>query len=557
MNIERAEVDGVPVVWTPSGDKLTAGLAFRVGRADEVLARGGITHLTEHLTLYRVGQADYHYNGQVDATTTLFVTHGEADDIVSFFEVVCAALRDLPLERLPVERGILRTEEAGQSHGVIGRFLIWRYGAQKFGLPAYDQLGLDDITPDELTEWARRWFTRGNAVFWIAGGPPPEGLRLDLPDGPRMPTPVASDLLIRTPSYFPGPADGVGMHSVITRSTASAVYGKALERRLTRTLRHDRGLTYTPAIGYHPHNAHRAELVVWADGRPEQLPDLVEAFLAELDRPFTVEETSAAVDAVRAQRKEPGAEVGTVATAAWDVLHGREWRDEEDRARELDAVTADALNAVAKEAMTNALLHAPQGHPFPYQRFAAAPASSQPWVEGDRYLPTDHPVDRSHLVIGPKGISLFGPDDEWTVRFKAVAAMLSRPDGGRTLIGLDGVSVAVEPGLWRKSADLIERLDAAVPASLVVHMPAREDKEIPKPHTRWHQRAWAHVRVLTRRTIGVFTLIRLSGRPRRVAVGLLVAAALILAMILSPNHAPTVLAISLASLFGAWRSRRL
>ncbi|GII28482.1 M16 family metallopeptidase [Planotetraspora mira] len=556
MNIERAEIDGIPVVWTPSGDKLTAGLAFRVGRADEVLARAGITHLIEHLALYPVGQAEHHYNGQVDATTTLFFTHGEAEEIVTFFDVVCGALRDLPLERLPVERGILRTEAAGQSRGVINRFLMWRYGAQNYGLPAYDQLGLDEITPDELTGWARRWFTRGNAVFWVAGGPPPAGLRLDLPDGPRMPVPAASDLLIRTPSFFPGAADGIGLHSVVTRSAAAAVYGQALERRLTRTLRHERGLTYTPAIGYHPREANTAELIAWADGQPEQMPALIEAFLAELDRPFTEDELSAATDAVRTQRKEPGAEVGMIATTAWDVLHGREWKDPEDRARELDAVTLDSLNTVATEVTANALLHAPHGHPIPYKRFALAPASSQPWVEGVTHLPVDHPVDPSRLVIGPKGVSLFAADDEWTVRFTAVAAMLSRPDGARTLIGLDGVSLSIEPKLWRNPAVLIERIDAAVPASLVVHMPARDDKEIPKPRTRWHQRAWAHVRVLPRRALGLLTLTRLTGRARRIAIGLLVVAALALLVISAPAQSPAVLAISLAVLIRSRRRRR-
>jgi hypothetical protein len=116
--------------------------------------------------------------------------------------------------------------------------------------------------------------------------------------------------------------------------------------------------------------------------------------------------------------------------------------------------------------------------------------------------------------------------------------------------------VAIEPGLWRKQAGLIERIDAAVPASLVVHMPARDHKEIPKPRTRWHQRAWAHVRVLTRRTLSLLTLTRLTGRARRVALVLLVVAVLALLVIAAPRQAPTVVAISLAALIGSRRRRR-
>jgi hypothetical protein len=33
---------------------MLAGLTFRVGRADESLARGGVTHMIEHLALYPV-----------------------------------------------------------------------------------------------------------------------------------------------------------------------------------------------------------------------------------------------------------------------------------------------------------------------------------------------------------------------------------------------------------------------------------------------------------------------------------------------------------------------
>jgi hypothetical protein len=45
----RTSVDGVPAFWTHAGGGMAAGLVFRVGRADESLARGGVTHLIEHL----------------------------------------------------------------------------------------------------------------------------------------------------------------------------------------------------------------------------------------------------------------------------------------------------------------------------------------------------------------------------------------------------------------------------------------------------------------------------------------------------------------------------
>lgn len=85
MEVVRATVDGVPAVWLPGEGPLHAGLVFRVGRADESLARSGLTHLVEHLVLHGVGQSDYHFNGTTGPITTTFYGHGDADELRRFF----------------------------------------------------------------------------------------------------------------------------------------------------------------------------------------------------------------------------------------------------------------------------------------------------------------------------------------------------------------------------------------------------------------------------------------------------------------------------------------
>src|SRR4051794_3633681 len=94
---------------------MRAGLAFRVGRADETLARGGITHLVEHLALHGHGLTDYHFNGSTGAIVTHFHMQGSEADVVAYLTGVCRALASLPLERLETEKSILRTESAGKS----------------------------------------------------------------------------------------------------------------------------------------------------------------------------------------------------------------------------------------------------------------------------------------------------------------------------------------------------------------------------------------------------------------------------------------------------------
>jgi hypothetical protein len=53
--------------------------------------------------------------------------------------------------------------------------------------------------------------------------------------------------------------------------------------------------------------------------------------------------------------------------------------------------------------------------------------------------------------------------------------MLSWPDGGRRLIGTDGLTVEVEPELYGVDARTMAAIDAAVPAAAVVQLPPRQN----------------------------------------------------------------------------------
>jgi hypothetical protein len=56
----RMDVDGVPVFWAEGTPQLGASLSFRVGTADEEFTHTGITHLVEHLALYRLRAVGHH-----------------------------------------------------------------------------------------------------------------------------------------------------------------------------------------------------------------------------------------------------------------------------------------------------------------------------------------------------------------------------------------------------------------------------------------------------------------------------------------------------------------
>ncbi|WP_307818659.1 hypothetical protein [Streptomyces sp. MBT62] len=167
--IHLTEVDGIPTLFAYAPGPLRAGLVFRVGIADETLARAGVTHLVEHLALYRQGLADYHFNGATKAAFTHFHVEGAEHEIVDYLHGVCASLADLPMERLETEKEILRTEESRREPGQLP---LWRYGAQGYGLVSYPEWGVRGLRPEDVRHWTETWFTGGNAVLWIAGGRP-------------------------------------------------------------------------------------------------------------------------------------------------------------------------------------------------------------------------------------------------------------------------------------------------------------------------------------------------------------------------------------------------
>lgn len=485
MEVVRTEVDGVPVFWTEGkpGDEHRAALVFRVGRADESLARGGLSHLVEHLALHAIGEADSHFNGAVDATTTMFVTHGKPDDVAKFLTSVCDSLRALPMERLEDEKKILETEAQQRDAGLAGQLLLWRYGAASYGLQAYDEHGLATYTADDVQEWVARWFTRQNAAVALVGGPPPEGLRLVLPEGERRPVPEATSALPQLPAYFQTSIKGVALSGIVERSTAATVYVEALGRRLHRVLRRDGALSYTTNVDYSPRTGDTAQIVAYADGLAEARPELAERFLAELDRiadePMDAEEFAEMVAAVRKPLTSDEYKASRSITHCMAELLGRPHRTTDDLLAELDALKPQDVQDVGRAVLDTALLMLPHGQEPQGARFHPAPTASVVAVEGRVHTRYGEP--QAGLIVGPDGATALSGSSMATVRFDRCGAVLAWPDGARLLTGLDGFTVGIEPTLWDGGAEAVAAIDRHVPAGLVVPMPARPAENIPAP----------------------------------------------------------------------------
>jgi hypothetical protein len=117
---------------------------FRVGRFDETLPNGGITHLVEHLTFASMPRPSYQFNAEVNGRFTAFyVDSANGLDVADFVAAVCHGLTANHESRLEQEKRILRTEALSRGGaGALGRCLTERYGATGPGLLGYEEYGL-------------------------------------------------------------------------------------------------------------------------------------------------------------------------------------------------------------------------------------------------------------------------------------------------------------------------------------------------------------------------------------------------------------------------------
>ncbi|WP_233636484.1 MULTISPECIES: pitrilysin family protein [unclassified Streptomyces] len=484
------EVDGIPTLLAPTsgGGPVVAGLFFRVGAADETLATAGLTHLVEHLALHRHGVSDLHYNGSTAATHTHFVVSGTAEEVVAYLNGVCASLRDLPVERLATEREILRTEQAGRGRGPNHQLPLWRYGARGYGLASYPEYGTLHLTADAVRAWAATWFTRDNAVLWIASDTVPDGLDLTLPAGRRQPLPEPTSALPVTPAYLTGGSGGVVLDGIVRRSTAAVLFAEVLSRALFTDLRQKGGYSYTADCGYQPRDRDHATLTAFADALPQKQDAVVGGFIDVLARLRAGTIDQAELDSARAKtlKQYEGPDTGAAALPSYalNLLTGHPNLTPDEHRAELDAVTVEDLREVAGELYGSALIQVP-GRSVDWAGFTAAPQWSAPVTDPAGTVHRSRASNAVSLAVGPEAVTLVTPGGQITVRYDACAAMRVFPDGARHLIGFDAFVVEVEPTLYAKLTPVrMAVIDAAVPAAAVVPMPERDPDEIPQPAAR-------------------------------------------------------------------------
>lgn len=474
--INRTEVDGVRTLWIDEPGPTIATLVFRVGRSDEPTPLSGITHIVEHLSLSALGVQDYDHNGFVDGQQTAFTSMGRSDEVRTFLEAVVHGLTHPPLDRLLLERRILREEREQRGPSIGGALRWYRFGYAGQGRalgPGDDELALDWLGPEPVEAWVRRWFTRQNAILWLTG-PVPAGLRLDLPEGEPAPVPDITPtpgVLFPAHLAWDGPAATLGYTA--TRTSAIHVASNVAHRRARQRLRFDQGLVYDVELDYEPIAPTVAHVMLGASCPDERIRQVVDGLLAivrELaaDGP-TDQELGQEMSAYVRQYEDRDGRIGLLAATAFDTLWDGPVRTAEQLLEERRQVDAPMAATVLSTALETLLVMA---NCEPVEELHAYPSWSPTRVDGREYgpagffLPGRRPKER--LFAGPDGITVAVNPGEWlTVRYADCVASVHEAPTIRSLLGRDGMRVGVVAEAWKDGARVIAEIDRAIPAERV------------------------------------------------------------------------------------------
>lgn len=434
---QRSERGGIPIWWRATPGPFWATMMFRAGQADEPLSMRGITHLVEHLSLFPLGRRDHEYNGFVDDVRCVFHAAGERDEVLEFLRLTAASLADLPLDRLELERRVLRSESAGPDN-VYTRMRGHRFGASGYGMPNYVELGLRWLGPEQVADWARTRFTSGNVVLWMSGEPP-EDLGFELPAGERRPAPAPEEIVMQFPAFLAEGSGGVMLTATGRRSTALQAVSAIAGDRLFDAIRRDRGMAYAPAGGYDRLDARVACVTLSSDCQDTDAPAVMEEIwkiVAELgEHGATQEELDRVARGAERAFTDPDTDRGELDRLATNELVGTDQPSLEELLAEYRALTPEAIAAAARELAGSALLLGPEGSSAPSGSFCPYAHREPAVVEGRRYEQRGGSGPAEAATIDDRGVSYHPPGGTpVTIEWDRVAAAEHRPDGGSIVL---------------------------------------------------------------------------------------------------------------------------
>jgi predicted Zn-dependent peptidase len=359
--MQRSEHGGIPVFCQEGPAPLTGALVFRVGPRDETFRTRQVTHVIEHLVMSSLPRSRLDSNASVEAGSTVFYATGRPEAVADFLNAIAAALRDLPVDRLAREVGVLEAEEGLSVHPALAWSAGLRYGNAGIGLLADQGPPIDQLRAEDVLAHCRRYFVTGNAAL-IFTGPPPGGLDVRLPEGP----PPQRNTSVRSPLPQPGfVKDDMPwpvLSFLVPKTEVPWLLPSILEERVVDDLRHRQGISYS-LDGDHTLFDGQLLVALMPDGRPGHETQVTEALwraLVELaERGPSQVELDEAVGGARESMLDPRATVDNLLNGAARHLAGEPSRTVEEHLALAGRVTPAQAQDLARQALTTVLLGVP------------------------------------------------------------------------------------------------------------------------------------------------------------------------------------------------------
>ena len=480
--IEPYELDDIPLYHIPAPGSTILTVTFRVGRADEPVIHGGMTHLAEHLFLTAISDSLDHSNGATGPYHVSFIVRGTPHDASKFLRDLCKTIENPRYGRIHQEANVLRTEEAGRGGGGLSiRMVALRTGYQGLGtltLPEFFMRAPDDAV---RRAWIAEHFVAGNAAIAIAGELP-DDLFVLLEPGPRKPAPpFAVTPGFDAPTVVLSSGPGVGVSFLVERNVATLAALHTFERHLRKALRVDRGLGYEVGSDYLPIGPDRAFANFWATCLPASVRDVERVLLERLDdlcaRGPTEEELAQQYDDFLRNMADPVSIPGRLQAHVHDVLLGAEPASPTELASQRRDLQSDRVAGALKKVRESMLLLVPppgtrpQRPLKPYPGPSLAPTGhgqSFAFVKSKRVAPwkEDHGIK---LTIGDAGIAVEranGPRFVGVGWSECVGVVKER--GVRNVLGRDGTLLSVHESDWKDGPYAINLVDRRAPSGLIV-----------------------------------------------------------------------------------------
>jgi len=482
--MERCLLAGVPVWWRP-GDRpgLRASLLFRAGRLDETLLTAGRLSALVAWALLPTFPASVSVNGSVGGVISHIELYGPPDAVASTLSAVAARLhgptdadwadsRDAILRMVPDEED-------------LDAVLIERFGVYGPGAGSYRRAALQALTAAGLREVGTAFFSAGNGALALDGDVPARLDHLPLPPGLRVPALPLPPMRPPVPRVYVTP-DKLVLSGLVPTSDASGLAQRILRTRLEERLRHRLRSTY--AVECTSVDLGVTTLAVFsADVSAERVAEASEivAETAWLLSAVPAEERElkdhafAAVQAFRA----PEAEAAEPFRAAYRELLGKVPRTVGQRIASIQSLGLADLRTPLASLFGSAMLGAPTDRPLGLV-WPSGTALQEGQLQGRRHLPRrgaeHHFEPYADIVVADARLQRGGASGR--LSFDATRAhVLAWPDGRRTLIGDDGLSLTIEPTLWRDGQQLVAAVDHWADPRLTLTMPPREPASVPAP----------------------------------------------------------------------------